>query len=118
MGQNTGPERPVLVPGETRNFATSFADELDSGESLTGTPTVEEQTTSDLTIENKAVNTVALTINGKTVAVGAAVQCKVSGQQAAGSAATGSYTIKITVGTDATPPQTLIGFVHFDVANE
>ena len=124
MPMNTAPERPVLVPGETRNFAVSFAGELDSGEVLTGTPTVAEQTTSDLTIENKAVNTAALTINGKTVAIGNAVQFKVSAQLAAGSeredesVATGTYKIKITVGTDATPAQTLIGFADFDVANE
>lgn len=124
MAQNTAPERPVLVPGETRNFAVSFGDVVDSGELLTGTPTVAEETTSDLTIANKAVNTAALTINGKSVAIGQAVQFKVSGQLATGtvrgdeSIATGNYEIKITVSTDATPAQTLIKYVQFDVAEE
>lgn len=118
MPMNTTPERPVLVPDEIRNFAVSFAGELDSGEVLTGTPTVEEETTTDLTIANKAVNTSALTINGKNVPIGEAVQFKVSGQQAMGSAASGTYKIKITVSTDATPAQRLIGFVDFDVAEE
>jgi len=114
MGDNTAPQRPVAVPGETRNFAVSFANVLDSGESLTGTPTVAEQTSSDLSIANKVVSTAVLTINNKSVAVGAAVQFKVTGQLTTRS----PYTIKITVSTDATPAQTLIGFVVFPVANE
>lgn len=111
MTANTAPQRPALVVGETRNFAVSFADQLDTDESLTGTPTVAEETTSDLTLANKAVNTSALTIEHETVAIGAAVQFKVSGQLIA----TGVYTIKITCSTDATPAQTLIGYVTFTV---
>jgi len=111
MGVNTAPERPVAVPGETNAFAVSFAGVLDSGESLTGTPTVAEQTTSDLTIANVAVNTSALTINNQSVAVGAAVQFTVAGQLTANS----PYTLKITAATDATPAQTKIKYVVFHV---
>lgn len=96
-------ERHVKTASEVRNVAVSFVDELDSGELLTGTPTVAEVTTSDLSLTNKAVNTAALTISGKAVAIGQAVQFKVSG----GTAGT-TYTIKVTVSTDATPAQTLI----------
>ena len=109
MGANTAPERPTLAVGETRNFAVSFVNILDSGESLTGTPTVAEETTTDLTLSNKAVNTVALTINGKTVAVGKAVQFRASGFKVSGS----PYIIKITVGTTASPAQTLVKYVKF-----
>lgn len=94
--------------GSTRLVSVSFAGQLDSGESLTGTPTVAEVTTSDLSLTNKVVSTAALTINDLSVAAGAAVQFLVSGQLAANS----PYTIQITVGTDATPAQTLIGKVE------
>ena len=113
-GDNTAPQRATLVEGETRNFAVSFADELDTSEALTGTPTVAELTSSDLTIANEAVSTAVLTINNTSVAVGEAVQFTVSGQLAA----TARYRVRITCATDATPAQTLIGYVEFDVATE
>jgi hypothetical protein len=113
-GQNTAPQVPTLAVGETRNFAVSFINVLDSGELLTGTPTVAEATTADLTIASKVVNTAALTVDDTAVAIGQAVQFKVSGQQLAHS----PYTLKITVGTNATPAQTLVRFVKFLVASE
>ncbi len=90
-------------------FAVSYADVLDSGETLTGTPTVAEVTTTDLTITAKAVSTAALTINGVGVAIGAAVQFKVAGQLITHT----PYTIKITVST--TGGQTLVDWVVFEV---
>jgi len=114
MPKNTAPERPVLVPGETRLFSVSYDDALDSGESLTGTPTVEEQTTTDLTITNETVSDTALTIKDKSVPAGRAVQFLVSGQLIANS----PYTIKITCSTDSSPAQTLIRFVAFKVENQ
>ena len=114
MPRNTAPERPVIVPAEVRLFSVSFDKTLDSGESLTGTPTVAEQTTTDLTITNKVVSAAALTIKGESVPAGRAVQFKVSGQLVASS----PYTIKITCTTDSSPAQTLIRFVQFTVANE
>lgn len=111
MGLATAYQRPVLVVGETRNVAVDFQDVLDSGELLTGTPTVAEVTTTDLTIASKAINTAALTIDGRAVAIGEAVQFKVSGQLAANS----PYTIKITVSTTASPAQTLVRYVVFEV---
>lgn len=109
MGAITASQRPPAATGDTRNCACSFAAQLDSGESLTGTPTVVEQTTTDLTIASKAVNTAVLTINGTSVAIGAAVQFKVSGMKTTGS----PYTIKVTVSTNATPAQTLVRYFVF-----
>ncbi len=111
MGENTAPQRPRLTPNETRLFSVSFAGQLDSGELLTGTPLVTEETTSNLTITNKALNTAVLTVNDVEVAIGQAVQFLVTGQLVA----TGAYKIRVKCGTDATPAQTIEGFVDFDV---
>ena len=111
MSLSTAPQRPVAVVGETNNFSVSFAGRLDSGEVMTGTPTAVEQTSSDLTISNVAVNTAALTINDISVAIGNAVQFKVLGQLVANT----PYTVKITAGTDSTPAQTKVGYVIFKV---
>ena len=111
MSLNVAPQTPSAAPGSVDNHAVSFAAVLDEGELLTGTPTVEEVTTSDLTITNKALNTVALTINNQSVAIGMAVQFRVSGQLVTGS----PYTIKITVGTDSTPAQTKVKWIKFVV---
>lgn len=88
-------------------MAISFAGELDDGELLTGTPTITEDTTLDLTISSKAVNTSILTINGISVPIGEAVQCSVLGFVSANY----PYTLNITVSTDATPAQVLTGKV-------
>jgi len=46
----------VIHPDSVRNVFVDFAKELsDTGDDLTGTPVVTEVTTSDLTLENKAV---------------------------------------------------------------
>ena len=114
MAKNTAQERPVAVPGETNLCSVSLVGILDSGELATGTPTVTEVTTTDLTITSIAVSTAELTINNKAVAVGKAIQFKVVGQLVANS----PYTLKITVATDSTPAQSKIVFVKLDVANE
>lgn len=102
------PQLPYVAVGETSNGAVDFGGTLDSGELLTGTPTVAEQTSSDLTITNVAVNTAALTIDGSSAAIGEAVQFAFSGQLA-----DTKYTLKITAASDATPPQTIIRWVRF-----
>jgi hypothetical protein len=120
MGANTAPERPQLAAGAVGLGSVSFVGALDSGELLTGTPTVTEVDTDDaavapatLTIENVAVNVAALTINNKSVAIGQAVQFKVSGQ-----AAGNSYRLRIVVATTSSPAQTERKWVHFDGVNE
>lgn len=98
---------------EVRNVAVSFAGKLDSGELLTGTPTVTEVTTTDLTFASQAVNTAALTINGVSTAIGRAAQFKVTG----GTAGT-TYEITVSCGTDATPAQTLYGTIKLKVVED
>ena len=111
MSTNLAPERPSFPVGSIRLFSVSFVGQLDVGELLTGVPLVVEQTTTDLTISNKAVNTAALTINGKAVAIGQAVQCLVSGFLTSHR----PYTIKVTCATNSTPAETLIGYGQFEV---
>ena len=104
------PQRPSKTTSEVRNVAVSFSGKLDSGEKLTGTPTIVEVTTSDLTLGNKVVNTAELIINGIIVPIGEAVQWNVSG----GIAET-EYITLASIGTDATPAQTLYGSTILDV---
>jgi hypothetical protein len=106
-GTNLAPQINCKTASEVRNAAVSFADLLASGETLTGTPTV---TQASLTFANQAVSTAALTINGETVAIGKAVQFKVSG-----GAAGNVYEIDINCDTTSTPVQTLYGTVTLEV---
>lgn len=106
---HTANQRYDVPVGSVRNVAVSFAGLLDSGELLTGTPTITEVSTSDLTITNKVISTAILTINDISVPIAEAVQFSFSGQLV-----DVKYTIKISIGTDATPAQTLIGQVRFD----
>jgi len=105
-----------LSAGDTELFSVDYTDWLDSGESLTGTPTVVEQTSSDLTIEDLAsganqatVSTSALTILGRSVSAGAALSFVVSGQQA-----NTSYSVLLTATTDATPARTKEVLLEFN----
>jgi len=100
------PQTFVISVGDTETVAVNFTDHLDSGELLTGTPTVVEVTTSDLTLGSKAVNTATYveSQSGDTVAIGAAVQFSVSG----GTAANSPYKIRVTCSTDATPARTFV----------
>lgn len=107
---NTAPQRRTKTVGETRNLAVSFVDVLDASELLTGTPTVVEVTTSDLTITNKAVNNASMVVNGETCLAGQVVTCTVAG----GVAGT-DYQIRITVGTNASNAQTLQATVRLRV---
>ena len=94
---------PPISAGAKRIVSLDLTRDLDTSELLTGTPTVTEVTTSDLTIANKAVSTAALEIKGKTVAIGKAVQFSVMG----GVSGT-TYEIRVSVGTDSTPAETLV----------
>ena len=90
-------------PGDTAAIAMDFTPLLRSGELLTGTPTVTQVDGSDLTIANVGKNTAQITVNGSTVAIGAAIQCTVSG----GTSST-KYRVRMSCGTDSTPAQTLV----------
>ena len=80
--------------GETLQVRISFADLLVDSDTLTGTPTVAEQTTTDLTLTSKEVNSTAITILGESVASANAVTFLCAG----GTAGT-TYTIRVTVDT-------------------
>ena len=95
---------------EIRNVAVSYADKLETSELLTGTPTITEVSSSDLTLSNKIVSTGALTINGVSASAGQAITFTV----AAGTSST-VYTIRIQCGTDATNPQTFDDHVKLEV---
>ncbi|PCI54141.1 MAG: hypothetical protein COB36_10645 [Alphaproteobacteria bacterium] len=91
---DTAPEVHSLSLNETRNVAVSMVGKLDSGETLTGTPTIAEVDTSDLTLTNKAVSTKKLTINGEEINASLALQFTVS------SSAKGNYTVNLKCSTD------------------
>lgn len=95
--------------GKSRNVAVDFTKHLDEGELLTGTPTVEEVTTSTLTISNKTVSTGALSINKKSVVAGRAVQCSIVGSVA------GFYEIDVYCFTDSSPSQEPGGRIRVEV---
>lgn len=103
----TAPQRPAVGKGETRAPRISFEGRLSAGELLTGTPSVVEIGTADLTVSNVAVNTAALTIDGQAVAVGQAVQCLVTGFDGKT-----LYKLRVTCGTDSTPAQQLQGIIE------
>ena len=97
------PDRLFKTVAEIRNAKVNLSSELDTGELFTGTPLVVEEKTSDLTITNKVVNVAEITIERVTVAIGNAVQFKITGGVAGQ-----LYRIRITAITDSSPAQTVI----------
>ena len=104
---DTAPQVHELSVNETRAVAVSMAGKLDEGETLTGTPTVVEIDTAEMTLSSKAVNTAALSINGATVAIGNAIQFVVS------CPTVGRYSVRVECGTSGS--QTVDGIVKFIV---
>ena len=100
-------QRPVLSVGDIEKGAVSFADFLDTGETLTGTPGVVEVGTTDLSLGGKTVSSTSLTILGETVAAAEAVQFTVSGQKAGT-----LYTISVTASTTAS--RTAVRYVEME----
>lgn len=111
MSLVVAPQIQQKTDAEVRNIAVSFDKKLDSGELLTGTPTIVDLA-AVLTLGSKIVNTAEITVNGKTTAIGKAVQFNASG----GVAGT-TYRILITVTTDSSPAQTLEGVVRLKVVD-
>lgn len=107
------PQRHKKTVSEVRNVAVDMKGKLDTGELLTGTPTVVEEVTTALTLSSKVVNTTQLVINGRTVAIGEAVQFRVSG-----GLANQTYSIRVTVTTTSTPAQTLVENLHLSVVED
>jgi len=107
------PQRNTKTVSEVRNIAVSFSGKLDSGELLTGTPTVIEVDAASpqaLTFSSIAINTAALDINDISTPIGEAVQLSMSG-----GVANAVYVIQIVCSTDATPAQTLYGSITLRV---
>lgn len=105
-GKNTALKDLSAYSEEVRNVSVSFVDVLDSGELLTGTPTISQLSpaTPLLTFANEAVSAAEKTINNRRVAAGRAVQFKVTLPEVT---AETDFVILIEVATDATPPQAL-----------
>ncbi len=112
MSDAIAPQRYSKTVSEVRLISLSFVGKLEAGELLSGTPTVTDNSGSpaELTLSNKAVNDAELTLNGRTVAIGQAVQFRVSG----GTGGT-EYTIMASADSDSSPSQTLIGAIILDV---
>jgi hypothetical protein len=66
-----------ISDNQIRNVAIDFAGMLDEGETLSGTPQVEQVGASSLELTAAAVNTAIISINGRQVPVGEAVQFRV-----------------------------------------
>lgn len=107
---STAPQRYIKHVSELVNVAVDMRGLLDTSELLTGTPTIVEVTTTDLTLSSKAINTGAVVVNGVSCAAGEAITFRVAG----GVAGT-QYVIRITAGTNATPAQTRIVKVRLGV---
>lgn len=110
---NTAPQRHTKTVSEVRAVALSMTGLLEDGELLTGTPTVVEVDTSELTLTSKAVNTDAMLVNAETCVAGQVVTFLVAG----GVAGT-TYRIKVTVGTNGSPAQTFVVSLSLRVVSD
>ena len=115
MPANTAPERPSVPVGSERNERISFKGYLDDSE-LVASLTVVEDTTSDLTITGKAINSATMTVGqDEAVLAGQGGVCHVSGMTIANS----PYTLNWVATTDASPdPQIIPCYTIFIVANK
>lgn len=90
-----------ISSGATELVAVDMIDYLDGAELMTGTPTITEQNTTDLTLSNKVVSTAELVIDDRTCAIGKALQFKVVGQVAGR-----IYVIELSCATTSSPART------------
>ncbi len=104
---STAPQVHEITTEETRNISVDMTDLLDSGELLTGTPTITGNVA--LTITNQQRNSSTLTINGRSVAVDNAVQFTLA------CSTTGLYVIEVQCGTDGS--QTIEGYIKVNVVS-
>lgn len=102
----TAQEIGEYAPHETRRTVAAFDNALVDGVTLTGTPTVNEQTTSDLTIADVALNSAAVTVYRDGVAVSVAANLAVVFSITGGTAGK-PYTVRVTATTTGTPAETL-----------
>lgn len=101
MTKSIGPTE-TISEDDVEVIAVDLTNWLDDGEQLTGTPTVVEVTTADLTLDNKSISLVPQKVNGFMAPAGHVVLFRMTGQQ------TGTtYTVKITASTNASIPRTI-----------
>lgn len=88
----------TISQGARRVVKIDCSRELSGTELLTGTPTVTERTTTDLTIASKAVSVAAEEVNGASVPAGRVLRFFVSGAKAGQ-----RYTLDISCATTSAP---------------
>ena len=103
MPANIAPQRHKVTVGEVPNIAIDCQGLLETGEIIASITSILEVVTSDLTIDNKAINSAALTINGVTAAIGKALLCRISGVLAGK-----QYLVQSKFVTNSTPAATRI----------
>jgi len=96
-----------IAKGATRTVSVSFAGKLESGEVLTGTPSV-TAVSGSATVGSIARNSAAITVNGVSVATNKAVVFSVSALTQP------RVTLRVACGTDGSPSQTLVMLVTFN----
>lgn len=117
-GKHTARNTAGIAIGATRGVLVSFAGQLDSGELLTGTPTITAEVirgrgeVADLTVANIGRNTTAEDVNGETVAIDEGVVASITCD--AGAILNTMYLLTVTCGTDG--DQTLVGYCRLEVS--
>ncbi len=92
----TAPQIQTKHPDEDVAVTCNFQHLLDTGETLVGTPTVTEETSSGITVGASVVTPTDMSINNSTVSAGLAAQVRISGGTA------GAWcTLKISVVTSS-----------------
>lgn len=102
-------EELTIPVGTADIFSVDVGPKLDLGVLATGTPTVAEDTTTDLTITSQSINTSTLVINHNDVIAGKAVQFFASGFVAGT-----RYKLIITITTDTVPAGTRKGVIYIN----
>lgn len=100
------PQIGSITADETRKLSVSFANRLESGETLTGTPTVTVSPTGP-TLGSPSINASSLTINGRTNTAGQAIQFTITD-------CTSGQTYQLTVTASTTADQVLQGGLIVD----
>jgi len=102
MADTTAKQRHSMRDEEIRNVKVSFADVLDAGELLNGTPTATILPAGpNIDAGKVAVSTALETINGKRVAIGEAILFEIDALTGVYAVVSGTeYTITVTAPTD------------------
>lgn len=125
MSRRPAVRAPEIYPvkkGEVRNGAVDMMGLLDSGEVMSGTPTIAEFTenkenkvltaSTDLTFSNVKLNTAVITINGQEVPISMGVQFRVD---TTNGVVTTRYIAVITAVTNSDPVQTIKREITIDI---